>query len=80
MVGVRPLTPGYASILVRPEPGDLRWAHGRVPTPAGEVECCWRRTDDTFELRLNSPFGVPVRLELPFAGEVTIRQMLQYWE
>lgn len=74
VTGVRPLTPGYKTILVRPEPGDLRWAHGRVPTPAGDVECWWRKGEETFELRLESPIGVPVRIELPYTGEVTITE------
>jgi hypothetical protein len=74
VTGVRPLTPGYGSILFRPEPGDLRWAHGRVPTPKGDVDCWWKRSEKTFELRLESPVGVPIRVELPYSGDVTVTE------
>lgn len=39
--GGRPLTPGYRTFLIEPQPGDLTWAKGRVPTPHGPVAIDW---------------------------------------
>ncbi len=41
VLGGRPLTPGYRTFLVEPQPGDLGWASGRVPTPQGPVAIDW---------------------------------------
>lgn len=41
VLGGRPLTPGYRTFLVEPQPGDLSWARGRVPTPRGPVGIGW---------------------------------------
>lgn len=37
VLGVRPAEPGYATVAVTPELGDLSWAEGSVPTPRGFV-------------------------------------------
>jgi alpha-L-rhamnosidase len=41
VLGARPLTPGYKIFLAEPQPGDLSWATGRVPTPKGPVLIDW---------------------------------------
>ena len=74
VLGVQPATPGYGSVLVAPTPGGLTWARGRVPTPRGVVECAWTRTGDAFELNVDAPPGTPLRVELPVAGKVDIRE------
>ncbi len=37
LVGVRPATPGFASVLLEPQPGPLRHFEAKVPTPRGPV-------------------------------------------
>jgi hypothetical protein len=37
VLGVEPAEPGFAAARVRPHLGDLDWAEGRVPTPAGSI-------------------------------------------
>lgn len=44
VLGARPLTAGYKTFLVEPQPGDLSWASGRVPTPAAPSLSTGRRT------------------------------------
>lgn len=43
VLGVTPATPGFRSVRVRPQPGDLAWARGSVPTPLGEITVEWER-------------------------------------
>lgn len=37
VLGVRPLEPGYARMLIAPQPGNLQWVRGKVPTAVGPV-------------------------------------------
>jgi alpha-L-rhamnosidase len=70
ILGVRPLEPGYAKILIAPEPTTLTWAQGKVPTPAGPIECYWRNLDDRFELSVSVPRNRALRIELPRKGKI----------
>lgn len=66
VLGVQPARPGYATVLVAPQTGDLSWARGRVPTPRGTVEVSWEKhPDGRFELRAELPPGLPAEIELP---------------
>jgi hypothetical protein len=64
VLGVTPAEPGFTRARVAPMLGDLAWARGRVPSPAGMID-----VDVTPELlHVRSP--VPV--DAVFAGEVQI--------
>ncbi|HKO16846.1 MAG TPA: alpha-L-rhamnosidase C-terminal domain-containing protein [Gemmatimonadaceae bacterium] len=43
VLGVRPGSPGFRSVQIAPALGPLRWAEGRVPHPAGNIEVRLRR-------------------------------------
>jgi hypothetical protein len=46
VLGVRPAAPGYTRISVRPVPGYLHHASGKVHTPAGVPEVFWEKAED----------------------------------
>lgn len=62
LLGVRPLDPGFAKVLIQPQPGSLAWARGRVPTIRGPV---------TVEIR-NAP-GQPLTLDFELPAGMTAR-------
>jgi hypothetical protein len=62
---VRPLKAGFAKILVSPDPADLAWAEGEVPTPHGQVKVRFDRTPNRFRLELELPRSARVELPLP---------------
>jgi hypothetical protein len=64
VLGVRPLTPGWQRALIRPHPGSLTRAEGRVPTPRGPVVVSWTRGTG-FRMTLGLPAAVSARVELP---------------
>jgi hypothetical protein len=64
VLGVQPLTPGWGRARVRPHPGSLTRAEGKVPTPRGPVFVSWTRGTG-FRLELRLPAGVTARVELP---------------
>jgi hypothetical protein len=68
VLGARPLTPGWGSALIRPHPGDLQFAKGKLPTPRGPILIDWKR-GAAFTLSLTLPEGTTARVELPVAGD-----------
>ncbi len=64
-------TVGYAPeqfIYIRPNPCDLTWAKGKVPTHGGIVEVEWQRSDGKFTLIATIPKGTNAMVELPTNG------------
>lgn len=65
VLGIEPLTPGFATFGVFPAPGDLRSAAGRVPTPAGDIQVEWEIRADRMHLTLCVPEGLRAVAGLP---------------
>jgi hypothetical protein len=64
VLGVDPLTPGYARTAITPQLGDLAWAEGVVPTPRGPITVRYTETTATVTL----PDSVDA--ELTWRGQV----------
>lgn len=43
VLGVRPAGPGFRTVRIAPALGPLRWAEGRVPHPAGDIDVRFTR-------------------------------------
>lgn len=54
-LGVAAEAPRYARFSVAPEPGDLAWAKGRIPTPFGPIEIEWRAARRQLKLSVRHP-------------------------
>jgi hypothetical protein len=72
VLGIRPTAPGYREWIVAPQPGDLRFAQGKAPTPQGSVASRWRRGSggDSFRLTVKAPKGTSGVVELPLLGRL----------
>jgi alpha-L-rhamnosidase len=61
VLGVRPLEPGCRRVRVAPELGDLRWAEGVYPTPAGPIRLRHERgPDGKVRSKIEAPAAVIV--------------------
>jgi len=69
-VGVRPLAPGFANVLIAPTLCGLEQAAATVPTPRGLVAVSVRREGDTGALTLEAsvPKGATATIALPVGG------------
>lgn len=67
VLGAQPLEPGWRRAVVRPNPGALEFAEGKIPTPRGPVLVRWKN-GKTFTLALALPQGMAARIELPAAA------------
>lgn len=67
LAGIRPATPGFEAIEVRPEPvGDLDRVAAATRTPRGEVAASWRRRrDGAFRLHVTVPVGSTAQVHVP---------------
>jgi alpha-L-rhamnosidase len=53
-LGVRPITPGYATYEIEPHLGGLQWMEGEVPTPHGNIKVsCTRK-----QIKIHSAGGI----------------------
>jgi hypothetical protein len=64
LLGVQPLAPGWTRALVRPSPGKVASAKGKIPTPKGPLEVAWTNAA-AFSATLKLPPGVAAKVELP---------------
>lgn len=66
VLGVRPLEPGFAKVLIQPQPGSLSHAEGRVPTIEGPVHVAFRNVQgEPFVLHVEIPPGMTARIGIP---------------
>ncbi|NLX04606.1 MAG: hypothetical protein GXY33_05640 [Phycisphaerae bacterium] len=66
ILGVQPARSGFAEILIRPCPGDLAFARGKVHTPRGIVGVAWESRDGILDLEVEVPEGCAWRVEKPY--------------
>ena len=65
MLGVRQVSPGFKTWLIEPQPGDLTWARGCVPTPYGPIKVKWEKTPRGLRLEIEVPNGTSASVGLP---------------
>lgn len=51
VLGVRPTSPGFKTIEVKPVTGYFEWAKGEVVTPRGIVKVNWEKNDQKIDIR-----------------------------
>jgi Bacterial alpha-L-rhamnosidase C-terminal domain/Bacterial alpha-L-rhamnosidase 6 hairpin glycosidase domain len=70
LVGARPVTAGYKAWIIAPQPGNVEWAQGRIPTPAGALVSRWRRGhgSSSFTLTMAAPAGTSGTVAVPELG------------
>lgn len=62
ILGVIPTEPGYKKVKICPHFGDLEWARGVIPTPQGNIEVSWKKTENgEYDIKVKSP--VPYEIE-----------------
>jgi hypothetical protein len=69
VLGIRPVAPGYTSVVFDPRPGNLDWAKGIVPSPQGDIHIEWRRGADG---RIQSEVKLPAGVRLVPAAGLTV--------
>jgi hypothetical protein len=72
VLGVNPVTPGFAHWQVAPQTGGLRWAQGVVPTPHGPISVRWDSTGpSSFVMTVGAPRHARGTVAIPIDGTQT---------
>lgn len=65
VLGIRPLTPGFAKTLIEPNPGKLKKITGKMPTPHGSVCVKIEKTQTQFILAIDGPPEIEYAISVP---------------
>ncbi len=66
ILGVRPVSPGFARVRIAPFTADLEWARGVIPTPKGDIRIDWKKpAGERFEIEIELPKGVEAEMIMP---------------
>ncbi len=65
VLGIRPTSGGFKTVVIAPDLGDLRWAAGDVPTPHGVIRVRVTRTGKHLACRVTLPPGTDAQIRLP---------------
>ena len=70
VAGARPVTAGYKTWIVDPQPGELEWAQATLPTPQGGLVSRWVRGEGnrSFKLTVSAPAGTSGTVRFPLLG------------
>jgi alpha-L-rhamnosidase len=63
IAGIRPLKPGWSTIIIQPQYATLTKISSKVPSPRGPVELNWSKTTKTWNISL--PDGISAVIDLP---------------
>lgn len=76
VLGVRSAAPGWAKVIVAPEPCDLRYARGTVPLPeGGTIDVDWEVDGaGVMKLQVWAPRGLDLDIRLPEGFEGSIER------
>jgi hypothetical protein len=65
VLGVAPLEPGCTRLRIAPQPVDLDWARGVVPTVRGDVDVAWQPDGESLQMDVTVPDGVEALIHPP---------------
>ncbi|MET0469767.1 MAG: alpha-L-rhamnosidase C-terminal domain-containing protein, partial [Xanthobacteraceae bacterium] len=78
VLGIRPAAPGFRSVAIEPALGELKWAEGSIPHPAGMIRVSLRRAGNQgLRATIELPPGVPGEFRwrgqtLPISAPVSV--------
>ena len=71
--GIRPAAPGYAAVLIHPQPGPgITWARTEYNSVNGRIECHWQLEGGQFRVDVTVPDGIPAEIVLPDGRRTTV--------
>ncbi|CAF1516669.1 unnamed protein product [Adineta ricciae] len=65
VLGIKPISPGYAKWLIRPQLGNLTWASGSVCTPYGIITVKWNNSNSQFKITVDIPLNTRGTVYVP---------------
>lgn len=78
VLGSTAVDPGYRTWMVKPQPTNLAWAQGQVPTAHGPLSVKWAQSiaDRTFHMEVVAPTGSSGEVWVPLASAASASRAL----
>lgn len=76
--GIRPLKPGFESVIIRPKLADLSWLKATVPTPRGQIQVRCHAVSGSDGSRYVE-CGIPENVEATVVLETRTRDIWSVW-
>jgi hypothetical protein len=75
VLGIDRLSPGFAKILIDPQPGGgLTWAQGDYDSVQGLIGSAWQFTNETFTLNVTIPVNTTAEIHVPTTNASAITE------
>jgi hypothetical protein len=58
IAGIRPGSPGFATVRIEPHFGDLPWVEASMPHPAGMIHVSYHRVAESVKATIDLPPGI----------------------
>lgn len=62
VAGIRPGSPGFATVRIEPHLGDLKWVRASMPHPAGMIRAFFHRDASSLKAEIELPAGIKGQL------------------
>lgn len=72
VLGAEPLEAGWKSFRVKPNPGNLTWAKGTIPSPKGNININWKKQPGVFSMDISIPKNSKGVVYIPSSVNSTI--------
>ena len=70
IIGIQPAEPGFGKIIVKPQPGDLKWAKMKLPSIHGDILVDLSKDDGNyFNLNTTIPANTTAQVYLPMLSD-----------
>lgn len=73
LMGIEPLTPGWATFRIKPQLGSLPWATLQLPTIKGDIRVEYRQSAGEFFMKVSIPANTTAQVVLPLQRGSSIR-------
>lgn len=66
IIGIQPAEPGFGKIIIKPQPGDLKWAKMKLPSIHGDILVDLKQEEGAwFDLHTTIPANTTAKIYLP---------------
>jgi alpha-L-rhamnosidase len=70
LMGIEAMEPGFGKIIIKPQPGNLKWASVKIPTIRGEILTSLKQEIGSFfELTISTPANTSAKVSMPEIAE-----------
>jgi alpha-L-rhamnosidase len=75
VAGIQPLTPGFESLLIKPQPGTLTSVNCTINTVRGMIEVSWKKENQSFAMQISNEAGNTAHIIPPVENQQKVQSI-----